>query len=375
MAEIKILTEEEIEAKVEFLSSHRCNHTPHKYIDMTGDLIAGTLLSQIMYWFADGKNRVSIYKDGNYWIAKRREDWMSEIRITQKQYDCAIKKLTGEIEPTEEEKKQKWNKGKRREKKYDMQNRLVEVKTYHFYGVPTTHIRPIPENINRKIDEWKKALEEEIRNKNNHACNPNLPNGNLVNSPNGDMEINETENCYNIYNNINNTDTKITNKDYDSNSKANSFFTKKVRENKNKSKIDQGELEERISDVVYDLRRDVFSDDQADNVESFMLYFIDRYAEVFGKKHPLLGEEALWNIGADITEHLYVEHENMDFNTCFDPLVSDEPGETYYEEIVDMYFETEFKQKIDYSMAHFSQKNVLVKLMGKATEKTWYRNV
>lgn len=147
-----------------------------------------------------------------------------------------------------------------------------------------------------------------------------------------------------------------------------------MRENKNKSRIDQSELEERISDVMIELREEVFSDDQADNVESFMLYFIDRYAEVFGKKHPLLKERTINEIAADVTECLCVEHENMEFDTYFDSLVSDEAGETYYEEIVDIYFETEFKQDIDYSMVHFSQKNVLVKLMGKATNKVWYQN-
>lgn len=247
MKEKKILSENEIKAKVEYLSSARCNHTPHKYIDITGDLVAGTLLAQIMYWFAEGKNRVSVYKDGFYWIAKRREDWMAEIRITKKQYDCAIKKLTGEIEPTEEEKKQKWNKGKRREKKYDMENRLVEVKTYHFYGIPTTHIRPITENINKKVDEWKRNVEEEIRKENNDACSPNLPNGNLVYLPNGNLEISEEGKSYNnIYNNIN-ADTENTNRDYIHNSLSVERGESESRMGKpNNRKKESDELFERV---------------------------------------------------------------------------------------------------------------------------------
>lgn len=169
-------------------------------------------------------------------------------------------------------------------------------------------------------------------------------------------------------------ESNINNKNTLDNSKANSFFTKKVRENKNKSRIDQSELEKRISNVVDDLRIDVFSDEQADNVETFMLYFIDRYAEVFGKEHPLLKENTIDDIAASVTRQICIEHENMEFDTYFEPLISDEAGETYYEEIVDMYFKTEFKQDIDYSMVHFSQKNVLVKLMGRASEKTWYQN-
>lgn len=34
-----MLSENEIQTKVNFLSSARCNHTFHKYIDITGDLI------------------------------------------------------------------------------------------------------------------------------------------------------------------------------------------------------------------------------------------------------------------------------------------------------------------------------------------------
>lgn len=44
----KKLTEDEINTQIEFLSSAKCNHTYHKYIDITGDLIEGTLLSRIL---------------------------------------------------------------------------------------------------------------------------------------------------------------------------------------------------------------------------------------------------------------------------------------------------------------------------------------
>ena len=179
----KGLTQNEIDAKVEYLFAHSFNHTLHAYIDITGDLIAGTLLSQIMYWFSESKNndiRANIYKDGHYWIAKRREDWMQEIRISKKQYDCAIKKLTNEGIG------------------------LVEVKKYHFNGVPITHIRPITENINKAVAEWKNNLAQSFV-QGNDGCNGS--------SPNGNMEIPQTGNSYSIYNNIYNK-TETTNRDY-----------------------------------------------------------------------------------------------------------------------------------------------------------------
>ena len=63
------------------------------YIDVAKDIIAGILLSQIIYWFLPGKNhrpRVTIQKQGRYWLAKKREDWWDECRITPKQFDRAI---------------------------------------------------------------------------------------------------------------------------------------------------------------------------------------------------------------------------------------------------------------------------------------------
>ena len=104
----------------------------HAYVDICGDLIAGALLGQILYWFGvgkDGKSRARIVKDGYLWIAKARADWWDEIRITPKQYDRAAKILK--------------DKG------------FIEVKTYKFAGNPTTHLRIIPEAIAAALDAWK----------------------------------------------------------------------------------------------------------------------------------------------------------------------------------------------------------------------------
>lgn len=67
------------------------------YVDIVGDLIAGLLLSQIVFWnlpSKDGKkNKLTVYKKDKLWLAKQRSDWWDEIRITPRQYDRAIKKL------------------------------------------------------------------------------------------------------------------------------------------------------------------------------------------------------------------------------------------------------------------------------------------
>ena len=66
------------------------------YIDIAGDLVAGILLSQIIYWFLPGEkgSKVKVNKDSRMWLAKKREDWWNECRISPKQFDRAIKILS-----------------------------------------------------------------------------------------------------------------------------------------------------------------------------------------------------------------------------------------------------------------------------------------
>ena len=66
------------------------------YIDITADLEAGILLSQIIYWHLpdkEGEQKLTVQRDGHWWLAKAREDWWNECRLTPKQFDRAIRHL------------------------------------------------------------------------------------------------------------------------------------------------------------------------------------------------------------------------------------------------------------------------------------------
>lgn len=66
------------------------------YARLAGDVEAGLLLSQILYWFKpskSGKSKLRVVHDGRRWLAKGRSDWKAEIGLSAKQYDRAIKKL------------------------------------------------------------------------------------------------------------------------------------------------------------------------------------------------------------------------------------------------------------------------------------------
>ena len=87
------------------------------YIDVAGDLVAGILLSQIIFWFlpsANGNSRIRINRDGRLWLAKKREDWWDECRITPRQFDRAISILE--------------------------ERGLIKTAIFKFAGSPTKHI-------------------------------------------------------------------------------------------------------------------------------------------------------------------------------------------------------------------------------------------
>ena len=86
------------------------------YIDVAGDLVAGVLLSQVVFWFLPSQqgSKLRVEHDGALWLAKGRADWWDECRLTPKQYDRAITVLR--------------NAG------------LVETRLFKFAGVPTVHI-------------------------------------------------------------------------------------------------------------------------------------------------------------------------------------------------------------------------------------------
>jgi hypothetical protein len=157
------------------------------YVDLADDLVAGLLLSQIVYWHLPsketGKTKLRVKKDGHLWIAKGREDWWEEIRITGKQFDRASNILA--------------KKG------------LIEKKRFKFNSNPTVHVRLIWENFLPRLEDIiLNANEEESEGKFEEdteetgveplgdmvfpqRVKSNFPKGKKRNSPKGKMEIDQ----------------------------------------------------------------------------------------------------------------------------------------------------------------------------------------
>lgn len=153
------------------------------YVDLADDLIAGLLLSQIVYWHLPsketGKTKLRVEKEGQLWIAKSRDEWWEEIRISPKQFDRASKIL--------------------------VQKGLIEKKLYKFDGRPIPHIRLIWENFLPQLEsviygEKQEEIEEKEEKEPveplsdmdfTQRVKSILPKGEKRNYPKGKMDIDQ----------------------------------------------------------------------------------------------------------------------------------------------------------------------------------------
>ncbi|MBA7525432.1 hypothetical protein ES705_17583 [subsurface metagenome] len=107
------------------------------YVDITGDLIAGLLLSQIIYWNLpnkEGKTKLRIKRRNQLWLAKKKTDWWEEIRISPKQAARATRLLA--------------------------KTGIVKVRIFKFKGAPTTHFLLRGKTLLRLINKEIKAKKE-----------------------------------------------------------------------------------------------------------------------------------------------------------------------------------------------------------------------
>lgn len=325
MNDLLPMNQKEIDEKVKFLSSVKCNHTQHMYIDITGDLIQGTLLARIMYWFAPDKNKkskVRIFKDGYFWIAKQRRDWWDEIRITERQYDKAISELK--------------KKG------------FVELAKYKFDSMPTIHIRPNYDNINTATEKWENELRKTIIEEYHDE---------LQKSKNGNYTL-----CNSLGNNTMCKTgitqdvtllTEITNIDYNtentiiSPTELNSFSKEKETSpsglnssiSKRNKKADPDKWIATKTHIEICMERNGYSKEAFETAEAIEIVktYYEKYREVIGQPHPRLNDKTM----------MYVIEQYL--NGFGD-------GETSvqtYRDLIDFHFSTEYRENIDWTIQHF----------------------
>lgn len=329
-----MLSENEIQTKVNFLSSARCNHTFHKYIDITGDLIEGTLLSRILYWFApskDNKSKVKIYKDGEYWIAKQRKDWWEEIRITERQYDKAIKSL--------------------------VKKEFVITAKYKFNSMPTIHIRPNYDVINAEVKKWEENIRQEViaedrgqelhkqADGNDTKCNSGMP-------QDATLLTGITNNNY---------ETGITDKVHTSTNIDGEVHTS-VSE-KQTAMVTRQEMQAKIDDMLY--RFSEICDNNIENktvgevVKNAFCRYMNLYETYFCKVHPILTDKTLTNVCLSLSNVTDTEHNHFEGTDVY---LADQTGLTGLDRMVNEHFIRTHRRETNYSITHFAKSDYLLQL-------------
>lgn len=104
------------------------------YVDMAGDLTAGVVLSQIVYWYLpskrDGATKLRVEHNGVLWIAKARDDWWGECRVSARQMDRVVLIL--------------------------VERGLIETARFKFNGTPTLHVRLLEDNF---LAAWQEQID------------------------------------------------------------------------------------------------------------------------------------------------------------------------------------------------------------------------
>ena len=145
------------------------------YIDMVGDLAAGLLLSQIVYWHlpnSNGNSKLAVQHEGHYWVAKTRHDWWHETRLTARQVDRALQKIA--------------------------KTGIIEMKVFKFNGAPTTHIRL---DIEKFLEVWSESK----------SPNGNIRNHQMVSSISRTGDIHVTQTVISLTDTTTETTTNIEN--------------------------------------------------------------------------------------------------------------------------------------------------------------------
>ena len=109
-------------------------------------------------------------------------------------------------------------------------------------------------------------------------------------------------------------------------------------------------------------------------------YFLEKYREKNHREHLPLRSDTLQRVVEVMLSTLTVPHdedlENM-HESIFYPLVSFMSDRDDRQEVIDKYFQTKFREKCDYSLVHFTYKDVITHVMQKChigNDLNWYES-
>lgn len=106
----------------------------------------------------------------------------------------------------------------------------------------------------------------------------------------------------------------------------------------------------------------------SEGVRECIAYFLEKYKQKNRKEHLPLRNETLQSVVKVVLSSLAVPHdEDLEnrYQCVFYPLVSEASEWEDRKEVIDKYFDTEFREKCDYSLVHFTQRDIITHVMQK----------
>lgn len=199
------------------------------------------------------------------------------------------------------------------------------------------------------------------------------------------------KNCGEKYNNktiynsgLSNADSSITSnsfsteKDLQSNSPkgehSNSFSGEKKTATSNQTKRhSEKEMENMVNQIPLRARRIAYEmtndTDKAARVYECIDYFLGKHKEYSKERHKVLKDETLRKIIFKFIEGIEIERDG--YIDVYDGLASTSEFVGDYRDVIDEYFNTDFKEKCDYSLVHFSSDTVLTNMMNHVCKEEW----
>lgn len=146
------------------------------YVDIAGDLIAGLILSELIYWYLpsknEEKNKLKVFHNNYWWIAIPSAEWWDRVRIHPKTASRRLQILKDAG--------------------------LIETATFRFNGLVTTHIRILEENfLNALTNVLANPPENPYSKTVTEDCQSNVQFGQIVQTDSDNLSKSKRTNCPN----------------------------------------------------------------------------------------------------------------------------------------------------------------------------------
>ena len=326
-------------------------------VRVLGDLNEAVILNQLHYWIEINRKAEKNFYDVRYWVFNTYQEW-KETDFDFWSTDTIRRTLT-RLE----------NKG------------IILTANYNKLKIDKTKWYTIDyKKLQEKIDEYeeKQNAIKEKADCGNDMANCTYGNGSISKA----IPENTSKNNNRDYIPKNTPNSFSKEKDLQSNSpkgeQSNSFSSEKKTAASNQTKRrSEKEMEDMVNQIPLRARQIAYEmtgdTDKATRVYECIDYFLGEYKEHSRERHKVLKDETLRKIVFKFIEGIEIERDG--YTDAYDGLASTSEFVGDYRDVIDEYFNTDFKEKCDYSLVHFSGDTVLTNMMNHVCKEEWCESV